>query len=252
MGGLVEFLLAYEAGPESDVGDVYWYSTASDEAGRFELPGLLERDYTLRLFDGRRLETALAGPFAAGDAHARVVFPRGPLQELKGRVVARSGAPLPGIDVQLLGAAYGGVWQHMPGGSARTDDEGRFAIPGVGGAQLLLSLSGEGIAPEWRSVALGEELVLEAVALQHAKVELADPGRATAFRVLDAEGGELELYAIGVGGVTRLRSAEVVDGRSRTLGVPEHAALLVLERDGAEVDRVPLRLLPGQLNVIRP
>jgi hypothetical protein len=90
------------------------------------------------------------------------------------------------------------------------------------------------------------------VALLHAKVELADPGRATAFRVLDAEGADVELYAIGVGGVTRLRSAELVDGRSRAVGVPEHAALLVLERDGAEVDRLPLRLEPGRLNVLRP
>ena len=70
--------------------------------------------------------------------------------------------------------------------------------------------------------------------------------------MLDAEGGDLELYAIGAGGVTRLHSADLVDGRSRALGVPEHAALLVLERDGAEVDRVPLRLRPGELNVLRP
>src|SRR4029453_18550744 len=127
------------------------------------------------------------GPFTAGDEHARVVFPRGPLQDLEGRVVSRAGAPLPGIDVRLLGATFGGVWRHSA--ATRTDEEGRFTLKGVGNAQLMLSLSGEGIVPDWHGVELGQPLELVAVALMHVKVELADPGRATAFRVLDAGGG---------------------------------------------------------------
>ncbi len=251
VGGHVEYLLGHEAGPESEPGDVYWFSTATDGAGRFELAGLLARDYTLRLFDGRRLETALAGPYAAGDSAARVVFPRGPLQALAGRVLARSGAPLAGIEVRLLGATYGGIWNHHPGGPTRTDEQGRFALPAVGNADLMVALSGEGIVPAWHAVELGAELVLEAVALLHAKVELADPGRASAFHVLDAAGAELELYEIGVGGVKRVRSVELIEGRSRALGFPEHAAWLVLEQDGLEVDRAPLALEPGRLNLLR-
>jgi hypothetical protein len=45
---------------------------------------------------------------------------------------------------------------------------------------------------------------------------------------------------------------ELVAGRSTTIGVADLAATLVLEKDGRDVRRVPLALIPGRLNVISP
>ena len=87
----------------------------------------------------------------------------------------------------------------------------------------------------------------------HLKVDLArDPERADHLHILDAKGERLSLYEIGAEGVTTHDRLALVDGRSTTIGVADLAATLVLEKDGVEVRRVPLALLPGRLNVVSP
>jgi RNA polymerase sigma-70 factor (ECF subfamily) len=249
--GRVEFLLAHEAGPAGEAGDAYWYAATTDAEGGFELPGLLERDYRLRLLDSERRETLVAGPFRAGADAVRVAFPREPLGALRGRVVARSGAPVAGVALSLHCATFGGVWTE--GGSARTGDDGRFAFAGVGNAALSVAARGDEIVPLWLFLddgARADELEIVVDRICHLKVELVDPRSADAFRVLDAGGKILGLYAIDAGGITFVRQMELVDGRSRTIGVAESAATLVLELGNAEVARAPLRLGPDALNTV--
>jgi len=45
---------------------------------------------------------------------------------------------------------------------------------------------------------------------------------------------------------------EILGGRSKTLAVASDARTLVLSKCGKEVMRIPLDLVPGQLNLIQP
>src|SRR5207344_810164 len=83
----------------------------------------------------------------------------------------------------------------------------------------------------------------------HFKVLLTqDAAQADAFRVLDAEGGMLDLLEIAPGGVLTGKQGTLVEGRSQALGVVDRASTLVLLKGGAEVRRISIHLVPGTLN----
>jgi len=248
----VEFLLAQGARARGEFEQAGWSAATTDDDGRFLLPGLLEREYGLVLYDERRLERLTAGSFAAGRDDLRLVFPRGTLAPLAGRLVSSRGTPLAGVLVQLEGETYGGVWKR--GGEATSDADGRFRFAEVGDASLALWLRGEGVLPLWYAVPEHASGELEVVLARrcNAKVELGDQARADAFRVLDAGGAPLELSEIGASGVTRRPEMGLVEGRSVTFGVSEAASILVLEKGGREVERLALALAAERLNVIGP
>jgi RNA polymerase sigma-70 factor (ECF subfamily) len=76
--------------------------TKTDASGRFEIAGLEERDYRLRVIDPRTSLTTLTGAFAAGSIDARIVQPTERVWPLlRGVVVSRSGAPVPGASVSI-------------------------------------------------------------------------------------------------------------------------------------------------------
>ncbi|MCZ6597548.1 MAG: hypothetical protein O7B99_07915 [Planctomycetota bacterium] len=79
-----------------------------------------------------------------------------------------------------------------------------------------------------------------------------DPGLADAFRVLDGEGEVLELVATSAAGVWFPEQAGIAGERSDVMGVSEEARTLVLLREGAEVLRISVRAVPGELVVVRP
>src|SRR5262249_17455789 len=115
----IEYLLGADVDPAGEMHTAGWSSAEADAEARFELKGLLPRDYTLKLFDPARLELGVAGPFAAGARDAVVVFPRGAARPLRGRAVTRRGEPLAGVHLFLKGRCQGGSW--IQGASADTD-----------------------------------------------------------------------------------------------------------------------------------
>ena len=250
----VEFLLSSGGATEGDFSFAYFHSTNTDEEGHFRIEGLLERDYTLAFLDGASLESARFGPFGAGE-ELELVFARGPLVEVRGRAVSRQGRALPGVQVGLMGATFGGISQW--GGQAVTDEEGRFRFEKVGsGTELRLWCTGNEVVPLMHTLELEDledELVLTMEPLCHFKVDLAHaPELADRLTVLDGAGGKLVVRQIGASGVLTTDDAELVAGRSVVLGVSDLARTLVLQKDGVEVRRVPLALRPGELTVVTP
>ena len=247
----IEFMLARGATTPGQFDQADWSAALTDAEGHFVLPGLLERDYALVVYDPERLDKLAAGSFAAGRDDVRIVFARGDLAPLAGRVMSRRGVPLAGVLVFLSGETYAGAWRQ--GGAARTGEDGRFRFEHVGNARLSLILSGDDVVRKWDFLRerpqgeLGEVLALRC----NAKIELADPTRAGAFRILGESDEPLDLFEIDAGGVTYRREFALVDGRSVTFGVSEEARTLVLMKSGSEVERLPLRLDPAGLNEIR-
>lgn len=238
--------------------DEYFYWMRTDEQGRFSLEGLCQRAYRIGMLDPSSASTATSESFAAGRRDLRLVFPVGEPRRVAGRVRSRGGVYLEGVQVGLHCPLFGGV--HHEQGRATTDAEGRFSFDGVAGSELSLWLRGELVVPEIRPVdwlltaaAAGSEGEVVVDVLCHLKVDCGpQPELADELRVIDADGQPLPLREIGAHGVLTRSSWELVDGRTITLGVPEAAREAVLLEQGVEVRRVPLDLVPGRLEVVRP
>ena len=234
-------------------GDNYWRTATSDEAGRFELSGLLEREYQVGLLDAHTLDLLRTGPLAAGERDVRIVFERSAPRRIAGRVISTRGVPVPGVSLDLMRPVYGGISTSIDTGIRLSDAEGRFAFEGVHGTGLRVWVRGDDVVPAMLGVpdAIGEEGFLVRVAVRcHFKVHLASGLTADRLRVLDPEGAEMDLMDITPSGVTTMKHASIVDGRSAALGVAEQAATLSVLWNGEEVLRRDLRLAPGILNVI--
>jgi RNA polymerase sigma factor (sigma-70 family) len=234
-------------------GDDYWRSTATDAAGAFELGGLVDREYKVGLLDLKALDLLRTGPFSAGARDVRIVFERAPPRKISGRVLSARGLPVPGVSLDLMRPTYGGISMSIDSGIRVSDAEGKFAFEDVRGKELLVWVRGDDVIPKMIPVPdeIGEEGFDVHLAVRcHFKVHLAPGTAADRLRVLDADGAEMNLLDITPSGVTTMKEASIVDGRSAALGVEEGAWTLSILRNGAEVLRRELRLVPGILNVI--
>jgi RNA polymerase sigma factor (sigma-70 family) len=240
-------------GPTMD-GDDYWRSTRTDEQGRFRLAGLVDREYRIGLIDTRTLELLRTGPFAAGSSDVRIVLESSPARRIEGRVLSTRGQPVPGVALALLRPTFGGISTYLDRGVRVSDEEGRFAFEDVRGKELLLWVRGDDVVPSMIAVpdAIGEEGFTITIAVRcHFKVHLSGAlAQADGLRVLDADGAEMDLLDVTPSGVTTMKHATIVDGRSAALGVAEQASTLSILKAGQEILRRDLRLAPGTLNVI--
>lgn len=243
-----------------------WVETAAD--GSFRLEGLAPRNYVLGvLADG--LRRGRAGPFAAGASGVRVLFDPPVAPRVAGRIVGLDGRPRAGIAVEACcrvftdrygedGPARSAV-RHGP--VVRTGDDGAFEFRELGTAGLFLAINGAAIVD--RVVGLHEGSLAEAgvgplggleIAVAdrtHLQVALADPELADGFRVLDAADNGLQLANFEDGGMTVTSRAALTEGRSRVYAVASNAAWVVLLRGDAEVTRVPVTPVPGEVVVVR-
>jgi hypothetical protein len=232
----------------------------SDAEGRFRLGGLLERDYAVLAMHPVTQEVAWLPAVRAGDGRVTFVLAgREHAREVGGRVVNLAGEPVEGALVRVYRKRV------LPDGSqafkpaahdfhAVSDAQGRFRFEAlcVEGTHLLLN--GETIAsPQER--ALDEEpdlldVVFHAPAVCHLRVFLADPARADVLMLLDERDEPLSLTFL-VGSVTLGSEAVTIEnGASDLIQTDESARVLVLSK-GGQKERIPIRLLPGQVNELR-
>lgn len=139
----------------------------------------------------------------------------------------------------------------------RSGADGVFEFPAlcVEGAYLLPA--GEGIAQQ-EELALEPSMDLEHLVLTVSRtcrfqVVLLDPEEADRFAVLDAADERMWLgYTLGNTALSSNGAMDLAGGRSEVIEGDERARTLVLSKAGREVRRVPIRLVPGDVQIVRP
>ncbi len=244
-----------------------WTRTAAD--GSFELTGLLEQDYELGILAGDGMHRGRAGPFSAGSTGLVVTFAPNVHEVVAGKVVGIDGSPRAGIAVEACCRVF--HRQFDADGSSRsavrhgpvvtTDAAGRFRFENLGADGLFLAINGTAIVDRVAGMADGAlagaglgpitDLAIPVADRTHLRVELADRQLADSFRVVDAEENALPLANFEDGGMTVHHAGTLHDGRSRVYAVAGTAAAVILQRAGADVRRVPVRLVSGEVVTVR-
>jgi hypothetical protein len=252
-GNFVESLLTDEDFPGRA-------TTGSD--GRFSIDGLLPKPYTLHALHPRTLAVATREAVAAGTLDVRLVLTGAePARRVAGRVVDPRGEPVAGVMLfygrQSTPRVERLLAPLVTGRAPCSEVSGAFEFPAlcVEGAYLLPA--GTGIAQQVRFV-LDPSMDLEHLLVTVSRtcrfqIVLRDPGEADRFAVLDAGDERMWLgYTLGGTVYTTNGGLDLLGGRSEVIEGDERAHTLVLTKEGREVRRVPIRLVPGDVQVIEP
>ncbi|NOT30647.1 MAG: hypothetical protein HOP15_09400 [Planctomycetes bacterium] len=234
----------------------------TDEQGQFEIAALEERDYRLRLIDPATALLIDFGPFAAGTHDVRLERPANAFwPRLRGRVLTRPGTPLAGMRVSIdRDAGMVGVRDQYfgfitYGARTVTASDGSFELANVPRKGVTLHVHGSGIAdPDLELDASIDPDALEvtvAASVQlHVRLGTSYP-EATQFGVLDAAGKPLELRIPTEGGSMIGTSIALTESVSPVARLSDAGIALVLhDREGKELARIPITLQAGIVNTI--
>ncbi|MFN0242246.1 MAG: sigma-70 family RNA polymerase sigma factor [Planctomycetota bacterium] len=274
VGGGPAQLEALLAGVE----DRSWNFVEADGEGRFEIEGLMAREYTLAALDqGTLLRTELEG-VAAGSTAVELRLPTDSLYpRVAGHIRSSAGKPVAGVRVfpmcdtfraRLSGAVISTSHDGLDG--VVTDAEGRFELENVPKSLVYLRIEGETVLPlEYGRYVEGDARFADAPVKElpkdkiekldivvdqrcHVQIELADPSMADALSVLDESGRALELSMFTGNGRREDTRLPIVDGRTAAIGVGDRGKMVVLYKGGAEVARRPVELKAGELVTVNP
>jgi RNA polymerase sigma-70 factor (ECF subfamily) len=244
--------------------NAFWSWAETDADGRFRLTGLLPREYRLKTMDTVSCVHAVSDPVQAGATGVELTLPAlHAVRTVAGIVQTPDGYAVPEARVRLFHRAVKRqqgettVSWDVTGPETTTDEAGRFSIEDVPAAGMRLLVSGDGI----RTLTLAAEELVEADELVlhvelaedrcYLVVETADASFADRFELHESGGRAVPLEFRRGGHATTTDSSHIVDGRSFVLAVPEGAYELVLFLDDVEVERRPVHLKPGPVNVLR-
>jgi RNA polymerase sigma-70 factor (ECF subfamily) len=283
MGGALvpPMALEAEANAPAEDGDNYWdYSSQAGPStafwswvrtgadGRFELPGLADRAYRIKVMDDESLGTHESKRIRAGEAHAEIRLPAPDVWPVfKGRVLGPRGVPMPGVELTVRHEAYvarsrvfGGrmeVGLNQSRESTTTDEQGRFEFRDLPKSGIYVSLRSNDIVPsshELAGLASGEGVELTVEARCPVEVVLERTPGADTLRVFADDGERLDVLRISGGSVNATTGLSIVNGRTGVFSVSSRARVIVLYADGEEgeeLTRLPVSLRPGQVNLIR-
>jgi protocatechuate 3,4-dioxygenase beta subunit len=237
-----------------------WLTTKTDASGRFVHDGLLRKDYRIRAFDPKTMAVVFSTPCVPPQTDLELVlanasrYPR-----IAGHVVDHDGNPISGAGVTPC-IHYAGSADKIGlyGQPAMTDSDGRFELREISRKvdELLVYQKN---SPDSKTVLLAREANVETITVQlalgcHLQVDLTGSRiQADSFMLVD-EKGKMLSYSLQRPDVTLSGDGLVtlVDGRSEAIGASDAATKLVLFLHGEKVAEIPLHLVAGQLNVIRP
>lgn len=235
-------------------------STARD--GRFVLDGLLPRPYTLHALHPRTLAVASRAHVPAGATDVQLVFTGGEgLRRVAGRVLDPRGAPVAGV-MLFRGRRATPLDASLPTplvteDAPRSDAQGAFEFAALCVTGTYLLPAGGGIAQQER-FPLDPGMDLEHLTITVSRtcrfqLVLRDPDEADSFALLDADDQRMPMsFTLGNTSVGGRGAFELAGGRSEIMEADERARTLVLLRAGREVRRAPIRLGPGEVQVLEP
>ena len=230
-------------------------SVETGENGEFEVPGLRDQEYRLRVYDRRTGLAWIADPILAGTRDALIRAPSDAFaRRLHGRLVSIDGTPLAGIrvdrSVMIEKTGSGSTSTGIP--LCLTDADGRIELENVARHGTTLQFQGDEIVPSSIAVA---DLVDHFEVVGHRRcpfrLELDEP-RSCFFEVIDGNGEKMTIYtfnARGSSATPRMRIGK--QGRTSVVTVGENAAAVVLLDGQKEITRAPVQLTPGSVMTIR-
>ncbi len=246
-----------------------WVTTGAD--GQFELGGLTDREYRIRALDFETLANAESdAPVRAGSDGVEIRFDeRATRRVVGGRVVARDGEPLEGIEVHTRyrpihmthkddrwDVVIGVPWVCTP---AVTDADGRFRITDLGAHNVTIRVTGDRIVPRRFGGADGfptdlgpiDDMRIEVSRRVHCRVELSDASVADRVWCATADGSREYVHVFSGPMIGRMSDAKLHEGKSQVFAVSEDVREFVLVKGETEVARVSVRLTAGEVNVVR-
>jgi RNA polymerase sigma-70 factor (ECF subfamily) len=257
----------------SETATVFWPFVKTDDAGRFRIEGLLDREYRIAAMDNETLLRVESDPVLAGNRDVEIRLDTAALYErVAGRVVSASGAPVQGVaisamcDVMTIHESENATSVfHRQGKRTTTDAEGRFVFTKVPKERVYLRLDGEDILPleygrgDARGIAGPTHGEVEKIELRvelryHMQVEMPanEAASADSIRILDGKGQPVAINVFMGNSRYSSDTVQLKDGKSDALVVAEDAQTLVLVAKGVEVKRVALHLVPHELNLVKP
>jgi len=238
------------------------HGSTTDEHGRFVIDGLMDRPYALKAILHHSAWQLDAGTFEAGEQNAEIRFPADGIHaELNGRVVHTSGSPVPGarvfVETMMLAVqdptSKQRFYNSQLGTQAISDADGNFTLKdvpknatiGVNGSGLIFD---EPIPVPSRVV---EPLVISVARSCTFRVQLNKLAQAHAFALEDDSKERVDMVRRAAKRITYLTEAPLADGQSEVLSAPDKSTtLILLDKDGAETQRIPITLTAGPMVVI--
>jgi RNA polymerase sigma-70 factor (ECF subfamily) len=225
--------------------------TSSAADGSFGVSDLRPGSYRLRLSDtgsGNELETE---PIEAGSHDVVLRMPREEhIALVAGRVVNPAGAPLAGVEVWLQHASH--ATAHV-----MTNEAGAFEFRDVLRAPTQLWASTDGftsrVPHDLASERDLEHLTITAARRCHFQLDLSDSGlEPDGFEVRDAQERPLAILLQQGSMATGGPRWKLTERKTPALAVTEDGVALVLLRGDEELARIPVRLQPSELTIVRP
>lgn len=225
--------------------------------GRFELRGLSPRDYDLLAFDEKTLLALRREAVPAGsDGLVLRLAPDALHERVRGRVLDRRGVPVAQARVCATlitqRSTSGFTWESGP--RVTTDEQGAFELPSFPREGCQLNVDGEDLIPE--SFATPEDfdtLELSVARRCHFQLELR-PQRALPqglmLELLDARGEALQIYSFQGFGWSSSSAQSVNERSTGVLSASQDASTLVLRAQNAELERLPIELVAGEVTRI--
>ncbi|MBL9079754.1 MAG: sigma-70 family RNA polymerase sigma factor [Planctomycetes bacterium] len=244
--------------PLSLVGNPVRAFAHTDAEGRFELGGLDQRPYRLRLYHAAEQWGWTTPEVPGGARDVELRLPAGLIGPVAGEVRDRAGAPVAGLRVGAWLEVYangGGVASVGLKVRAKTDADGRFTLPRLARDGVALSFAGG----DWvdRSVPLGAaadptQLRVTMLRRCHVRVQLADPALADGHvSFLDAAGETQFIHQERAGTSMSTTSQQLHDGKTEVLFVSEDAVTLQVQpRKGGAPVQFAIVLRAGEVNLI--
>lgn len=227
----------------------------TEDDGSFELNGLSDRYYSIQVWSEKELVKVVVERILAGRDDVVITVPDDAiLPKLEGRVVARDGSGIPGVNVRaklVLHRAFKSTWME-PSATSITDVEGRFTLESVPAQFSLIELSGENVFRSMRevdSIDRSQPVVFEVARKCRFHFEPAPGSIAVdAFEVRDQDDKPLPLELWREPGTSiprdRCKLSEIRD--AHVFGAEDARSIVYYDANSVEILRRGVRLVPGQ------